>query len=95
MKKEKQTHIHKFEKIILGGRKIIRKEGKRYIEKCGGTEVMKCMLPGCKTWILFELACGQPTRCWQCNEELILSKENMKLKKPTHIWCRRVRENIA
>jgi hypothetical protein len=90
----KKKHIHKFEKIIVGGRKIEKRDGKRYIVKVPGKELMKCTLKNCPTFIIPELAEGRLSLCWYCGEELTLTKENMKLKHPTHVYCRRVKEKM-
>ena len=87
-----KEHIHKYLKVILGGRRVVRRDGKRFIEKCSGYEVFKCVVPGCNHFISSELILGRIGQCWKCNENLTLSPENTKLKKPTHIWCRKTRE---
>lgn len=89
---DQEKHIHKLIRQLIGGRKIVKKDGKRYIEKCGGTEIMKCMSPGCNYYILFELAEGKESRCWNCNGRIILNKENLRLVKPTHGYCRKMRD---
>jgi len=91
----KQTHTHKYEKTILGGRKVVIKDGKKFIEKSGGCEILKCSLPGCTHWIMFALANGRKSICWHCEEELVLNQDNLRLKHPTHSHCRVKRERIA
>ena len=88
-------HIHKYQRILLGAKKIAKKDGKRYIERCAGTEYMKCMFPGCSHFILLELAIGRESICWACEDVLILNKENMTRTKPTHKDCRRKKEIAA
>jgi len=91
----KQDHTHKYYRVLVGSRKIVIKNGKRYLEKGDGREVFKCAVPGCPTFKLKELAIGDKSICWTCGEELILNTENTRLKKPTHITCRRMRDKIA
>lgn len=90
-----KTHIHKYKKAILGGRRIVKKDGKRYIESCGGYEVFKCALPGCTHFVSRELADGRQSLCWNCGGELILNAENLTLVKPTHRECRKTRGKVA
>ena len=89
------AHTHKYQLVILGGRRVVKREGKKYIEKCGGYEVFRCMITGCTHWIARELATGRKSLCWVCGEELILNKENTNLKFPTHVYCRKIRERIS
>lgn len=90
----KGNHVHKYMRVIIGGRKIVVRDGKKYIEKTGGTEVFKCMIPGCSHFKVRELVLGAQSICWKCGGELILNMENTTLKKPTHLWCRKTRESF-
>lgn len=97
MKKQTKPHNHKYERRIMGGRKIVyfideeTGKRKRRIEKTGGCEVFRCVFPGCGSFFTTEMAVGHESICWTCGESLILSIENTRLKKPTHEWCRKVR----
>lgn len=87
-----EEHTHKYEKIILGGRKVVRDQhGFKKIIKTGGYEVMKCTVPECTHYIALELAIGRKSICWVCEEEMILTKENVRNNKPIHRDCRRQR----
>jgi hypothetical protein len=94
-KQLKEEHTHKYQKILLGGRRIVKKDGKKYIEKCGGYEIFKCMMPGCRTWKATELVIGDTSLCWVCGGKLTLTTENTRLKRPTHTYCRKTREQVA
>lgn len=87
-----QEHIHKYRRIIVGNTKVIYKDGKRYLEKCPGTVVMKCI--SCPVYKKIELMEGHKSLCWRCGKVLVLNQENLKLVKPTHITCRRVKEKL-
>jgi hypothetical protein len=47
-----------------------------------GRIVFKCSIPGCVHHIREELAEGRLTICHRCNNEIVLTKLNMKLAKP-------------
>ena len=91
-KDKQETHTHKYQRVILGGRKIVKRDGKKYLEQCGGYEVFKCMIPKCPHYKAREMLVGAASVCWHCGEEMILNAESLRLKKSTHVWCRRVRE---
>ena len=82
-------HIHKYMKVILGGRRIVIKDGRRYIEKTGGYPVMKCTVPKCTHYIAQDLAIGRSTICWKCGNEFVLNSENVQLKRPLCYECRK------
>ena len=91
-----KEHTHKFERRILGSRRIthfINEQGKRKrkIERYPGTEVWKCVVSGCTTFIPTELAIGYQAICWNCEAEMTLDKDSLMLKHPTHKYCRKVR----
>lgn len=90
---KKNTHVHKYRRVLLGGTKVVRRDGRRYLEKCPGTEVFKCMIPGCPHYLSRELAVGRDSVCWKCGETLTLNMENTTLKNPTHLYCRKTRED--
>ena len=88
-----KPHPHKHERTILGGRRVVFftdefGERKRRLEKSGGYEVFRCVFPGCRHYLPIELALGQPSICWKCGEDLILTVDNLRLKHPTHVTCR-------
>lgn len=88
-------HIHKYMRVTYGGKRIKRKEdGIRVIEKVGGYTVFKCQEPMCNSYMPRDLVIGNASICWVCELPLILDMENTKLKKPTHTYCRKVREKI-
>jgi len=90
------THIHKYQRIYIGGRKVSKdKDGNKIIINVAKYEVFKCTIPGCPTYKTRELAVGDKSICWKCGLELILNAENMKLKRPTHPYCRKIRESAA
>lgn len=88
-------HVHKYYRTELGKTRVVRKDGKRYLEKKPGYPVFKCALPGCPHFIARELAIGRKSVCWKCNGEMVLNMENTTLKKPTHKECRRGYEEEA
>lgn len=88
-------HTHKYQLVILGGRRVVMRDGKKFIEKCSGYEVFRCVIVGCTHWLAKELVEGRKSICWVCGEELVLNKENTRLKHPTHVWCRKIREKIS
>jgi hypothetical protein len=96
MSPEIKKHVHKYERRILGGRRIehyLDDEGKRKrkIVKGPGTEIFKCVFPGCQRYLLREMAIDERTICWRCGEELVLTREALNLKHPTHKECRKKR----
>jgi len=90
-KEPKVTHLHKYQKSILGGRKIIIKDGKKYLEQGSGYEVLKCVHPGCPHYVGVEVSVGRECACWVCGDRLFLDAENLRLRRPTHSHCRKVR----
>ena len=84
----KPVHIHKYIRTVLGGRRVVIRDGKRYIEKCGGYEVYKCAKPSCTHWIPSEMIEGRKSICWNCNQEMIINKISSRLAKPVHDECR-------
>ena len=97
MKSRVRDHIHKYIRVLVGGRRISyvkdpeTGKSQRVIEKVGGYEVFKCMFPGCTHFIPKELALGRISVCWNCGEELLLTPDCLMLKKPTHLQCRKKR----
>ena len=90
---KKVDHIHKFHRIYLSSREVIKdKEGKRHLVEKPKHEVWKCGVPGCPTFKDRALVLGNLSQCWVCGDALILDSENMKLVRPTHVWCRKIRE---
>ena len=94
MKRRVNYHNHKYIRVLVGGRRVVidvDNEGKKHrrIERTGGYEVYRCVYPGCGSFVPTELAPGVISTCWKCGEELVLTLENIHLKKPTHIWCRK------
>lgn len=90
-----KEHIHKYYRTVLGARKIIKDEnGTRKIIPAEGKEIFRCGIPGCTTYRPRSLVLGLKSLCWVCGEELILSTENTKLKKPTHKFCRKRKELV-
>lgn len=91
-----EDHVHKYIRVILGGKKIVRIDGKRFIKPKEGYVVYKCILPGCNHYVPRELAVGRKSICWFCGGELVLNMENTTKKKPTHVYCRRSKaSNVA
>ena len=89
----KKDHIHKYYRTYIGGRQIVKDDdGKRRIISTEKHEVFRCAIPGCTTYKERALVIGDISTCWNCNEELIIDKENIKRVKPTHKFCRKQRE---
>lgn len=90
-----KKHIHKFERRILGGRRLsyefINGKKRKVLVKTGGYTVFKCAIPGCTTYIPAELIDGHESICWTCELPLTINKENMKAKRPIHEGCKRIR----
>jgi len=80
----------------MGGRKVeyFIEDGKRKrrIIQTGGTPVFKCVLPGCRSYILMNTAEGAKCLCWECGKEMFLESYHLKTAKPKHQECRKVRE---
>lgn len=97
MSPEIKPHVHKYERRFMGSRKVehyINEFGKkrRKLVKSETTEVFKCAFPGCRRYLYREMAIGERSVCWRCGEELILTRENLNYKHPTHKECRKKRE---
>ena len=97
---EVKEHIHKYERRILGGRKVVfyideRGKRKKRLEKTGGYETYRCVFPGCTHYVPYENAVGRKSVCWTCGEELILTKDRLKAKRPIHEHCQLKREVVA
>ena len=90
--KNSNEHVHKYQLITLGGTRVVKKDGQKHIEKCSGYIVFKCMIPNCTHFISKDLVIGRKSICWKCNEPVVLNTENTRLKKPTHVECRKLRE---
>jgi hypothetical protein len=93
-----KSHVHKYMRVKYGGRRIVKDpDGSRRIIKDPKSvnEVFKCMVPGCTSFMPRELVMGSLSLCWVCNHVLVLTGENTKLRKPTHEFCRKVREEVA
>jgi hypothetical protein len=86
-----KPHVHKYQRVKLGGTKVHVVDGKRILIPGSEYVVFKCMLPTCTTFKVRDLVIGELSLCWKCGEELILDRENTNLKKPTHKWCRKVK----
>lgn len=82
-------HVHKYIRAILGGTKIVKKEGKKYIKKVGGYPVYKCSLPGCNHFVPRDLAAGRESICWICGDKMVMNSYSITLKKPHHRECTR------
>ena len=64
---------------------------RRKLEKKAGYEIFKCVYPGCTSYVPKELAAGRTSLCWRCGDELTLTDENLRYKRPTHEYCRKIR----
>lgn len=84
-------HVHKYIRVQYGGSKVVKDEqGRRHLQKDPKRyEVFKCA--ECPSFMPREIVIGRISRCWYCNEELILDHENTKAKKPLHPWCKKVK----
>ena len=91
-----EKHTHKFERRFLTSVRYedYIEDGKKKtrIVRSKGAEIWKCVFPSCKTYLNRSLAEGRLSICWKCGEAIILDKENMALKHPTHSLCRKIRE---
>jgi hypothetical protein len=81
--------VHKYMRILVGGTKIVKRDGKRYIEKTGGTPIYKCMIPGCGHYLTREMVLGRLSICWKCGGQMVMSAYSVTLKKPHHRECTR------
>jgi hypothetical protein len=91
----KQTHVHKYMLVILGGTRVVRRGGKKYLEKTGGYPVYKCMVTGCAHWLSRDLVIGRETVCWRCGQRMVMTPYAITLKKPHHAECKRVSNEEA
>jgi hypothetical protein len=71
---KKQTHIHKYERVILGKNNYT---------------VFRCILPFCSHYIREELAAGKACQCNRCGKEMTLDSKAMKLRFPHCHNCTR------
>lgn len=88
-------HVHKYKRVIMGGKRIVLKDGKKYIERAPGYMVYKCVLPGCAHYVPRELAEGRKSVCWRCGGELVMTNRNLWQVKPVHRECTRSVKAIA
>lgn len=65
------THIHKY----------IRDKFRT------GTQIYKCVLPGCSHYILAQFVINKVSICWRCGEDFVINKRASDLKKPTCDDC--------
>lgn len=96
MPKNKNNHIHKFKRVLLGGKKIIRDDdGKRRIVDSGAATICyRCILPGCSTKIMREEMEGREFICWECGGVGVITSAMLSLAKPRHFACRKKRKNL-
>ena len=86
----KQSHIHKYKRVLLGGKKVERVNGKlRYIDTGNARCAYRCIIPGCKHKVMREEMEGRETICWNCGGILIITSEMLTLAKPRHFGCRK------
>lgn len=91
-----KQHTHKYMRVKYGGRRIVKDEdGSRRIVKSNAYEVFKCQVPDCNSFMPRELVIGSLSLCWVCDHVMVLDKESTKLKKPTHEFCRKTRQEVA
>jgi hypothetical protein len=70
------NHIHKFRRVNL----TRNPDKKDYI-------VLKCMQPGCVTYIPVALGVGQLAECWICGDPFVIDKKSVGHSKPHCIHC--------
>ena len=87
-------HIHKYEKIEMGGERIIRvpdKSGrlkKKLVKTDKGYPVFKCRIPGCTSYKPIAAVLSEKVICWGCGEVLVMDKKHLSMTKPIHDHCR-------
>jgi len=77
-----KEHVHKYVARILGGTKVVKRDGKKYIEKTGGYPIYKCVY--CSHYIAREVAIGRECICWKCGEVMTLNAYSITLSRPRH-----------
>ena len=76
-----EKHTHKYQRIKIGKNKRVE---------------FKCAIPGCVHHIIPELVLGRPSICWNCGDEFIITKYNIKAHaKPKCLKCQKGKENIT
>ena len=69
----KEEHVHKYQRVIISS----------------GKAVFKCMLAGCRHYMLELALCeGRNCLCWRCGEEFTLTKEHLERRKPVCPKCK-------
>lgn len=84
---EKYNHVHKYKRTEIGGRRIVREMGRRFIKKTDGYPVFKCMIPDCPHYLPMALALGRKSICWRCGRELVIDEAMLNMAKPSHKDC--------
>ena len=73
MKKATHEGLHKYERVKAG---------------TSGNIIYKCQLPGCPHYLPYEeLALNRLSRCWTCDEPVLLTKELVNWKKTPKPRC--------
>lgn len=75
-----RRHTHKYHQVIISG-----------------SPLWACALPDCNHYMplnMTPMVVGKASICWQCNEPMILDKENMKLEQPICVNCSPKTENV-
>jgi hypothetical protein len=86
-----KEHIHKYKKMNIGRKDIVRNaSGYKCIQQ-REYYVFKCILPGCSSYKPVQFAIGDKCICWKCNQEMILDSGTIKRTKPAHEYCRKLR----
>jgi uncharacterized paraquat-inducible protein A len=88
----KDNHVHKYKRMIIGGKRVIRDEvtgQRRIVESDSGHLILKCVY--CPHYVIPELAIGRQAECWRCGGTFILSDESISKAKPTHKSCSKLR----
>ena len=82
-----RDHIHKYIGAVLGGTRVVKRNGKKYIEKVGGYPIFKCVVSGCTHYIARDVVAGRISICWRCGGEMTMNSYTITLKKPHHREC--------
>lgn len=69
---KKADHVHKYLKVKWGSK---------------GTEVFRCMVPGCSHYVHIEMARNRMCICWGCGEAFVLDPDAMRRKRPKCFQC--------
>jgi hypothetical protein len=90
----KQQHIHKFKRVIIGGTSIEKdpETGRKRLVSKPGTPYYRCIIPGCNSRYLIDDMEGRESICWGCGGIVAFSTSMRTLAKPRHFQCRKKRK---